>query len=91
MNFVPGTDRKKKRFTELAMTNKELLRFANANENKEKTAISGKRRCNYIQPTGKLCFFCFFIYFPSECATYPNNEMSMNHCQLCLANKNLKD
>ena len=78
MNFVPGADRKKKkkkRFTELAMTNKELLRFANANENKEKTAISGKGRCNYIQPTGKLCCCCCccccFIYFPSEFATYP--------------------
>lgn len=58
------------------MTNKELLRFANANENKEKTAISGKRRCNYIQPTGKLCFFFFFSStFLQNVLHTPNNDV----------------
>ena len=57
-SFVPGTyQKKKKKITELAMTNTELLRTANAKENKKKTSVSGKRRCNYIKSTGKLCFF----------------------------------
>ena len=55
------------------MTNKELLRFANANENKEKTTISGKRRCNYMQPTGKLCFF-FSSTFLQNLLYTPNND-----------------